>query len=94
MKHGIVIGGCLLALGAGGCASSTKLENKARIHEMRADRAAQARDYETAAAEQDRARELHEKAVKKAYKEGNTSGVVVPADVPYPPPPPEPPASE
>lgn len=87
MKLGIVMGGCLLALGAAGCASSTQLENKSRIHQVRADAAAEARDYEVAAREEEKARELHEKAVKKAYKEGKAGQVLVPSDVPYPPPP-------
>lgn len=88
MKLGIVIAGCLLALGAAGCASSTQLEDKARVHQLRADAAAQSQDYEKAAEEQEKAQRLHEKAVERAYKEGKAGEVVVPSDVPYPPPPP------
>ena len=76
------IGLCLLVAGAVGCASSTELENKSRIHSLRADAAASARDYEVAAKEQDKARDLHAKAVEKAYKEGRATEVEVPADVP------------
>ena len=76
------IGLCLLAIGFFGCASSTELENKARVHTLRADAAASVRDYNTAAHEKQEAEELHSKAVKKAYKEGRTSDVTVPADVP------------
>jgi hypothetical protein len=70
-------------LAAAGCASSTKLENEARIHTLRADAAARARDYDVAAREQHEAEELHRKAQKRAYEEGR-SDVIVPADVPGP----------
>ena len=75
----------LLVLGFVGCASSTELENRSRIHTLRADAAASARDYQVAAREQEKARDLHAKAVEKAYKEGTTVGVAVPADVPASP---------
>ena len=75
----------LLVVGAIGCASSTELENKSRIHTLRADAAASARDYEVAAREQEKARDLHAKAVEKAYKEGRTLDVAVPSDVPATP---------
>jgi hypothetical protein len=83
MKRTIVAVG-LLALGAGACASSTELENQARIHTLRADAAASRRDYDVAAAEKHEAQKLHAKAVYKAYKEGR-SDVPVPADVPATP---------
>lgn len=89
MKFGTVTACALFALGAVGCASSTKLENQSRIHEARAHDAARAQNYEVAAREQEKARELHDKAVKRAYKEGNAGEVTVPAEVPYPPPPPQ-----
>ena len=76
------IGMGLLCLGFFGCASSTELENKSRVHTMRADAAAGVRDYDTAAQEKHKAEELHAKAVKKAYGEGRTDDVTVPADVP------------
>jgi len=79
------IGLGLLIVGFVGCASSTELENKARVHTMRADAAASVRDYDTAAQEKQKAEELHAKAVKRAYKEGATNDVVVPSDVPAPP---------
>jgi len=79
------IGLSLLVLGFFGCASSTELENKSRVHTMRADAAAQSRDYDTAAQEKHKAEELHAKAVKKAYKEGATNDVEVPSDVPASP---------
>jgi len=79
------IGLGLLVAGFFGCASSTELENKARVHTLRADAAASVRDYDTAAAEKHKAQELHAKAVQKAYKEGNTSVVEVPGDVPATP---------
>lgn len=79
------IGLCLVVAGMFGCASSTELENKARVHSLRADAAAQARDYDTAAREKHEAEEMHAKAVKKAYKEGRTNEVVVPGEVPAPP---------
>ena len=75
----------LLALGAVGCASSTELENKARVHTLRADAAASTRDYARAASEKEEAQRLHSKAVKKAYKEGRTMDVEVPSDVPASP---------
>jgi hypothetical protein len=73
----------LLAVVAVGCASSTELENQARVHSLRADAAARARDYDHAAKEEEEAQELHQKAVKRAYKEGRAD-VIVPADVPGP----------
>lgn len=79
------IGLGLLVAGAIGCASSTELEDKSRVHSLRADAAASARDYQVAAREQEKARELHAKAVNKAYKEGRTIDVTVPADVPATP---------
>jgi len=75
----------LLVFGLVGCASSTELENKARVHTLRADAAASVRDYDTASQEKQKAEELHAKAVKRAYKEGTTNGVVVPSDVPASP---------
>jgi outer membrane murein-binding lipoprotein Lpp len=79
------IGLGLVVAGFFGCASSTDLENKSRVHTMRADAAASVRDYNTAASEKQRAEELHAKAVKRAYKEGVTNEVTVPSDVPAPP---------
>lgn len=76
------IGLAVIVAGAFGCASSTKLENEARVHTLRADAAASARDYATASDEQKEAERLHAKAVKKAYKEGRTEDVTVPSDVP------------
>lgn len=73
-----------IVCGAGACASSVELENQSRVHTLRADAAAQGRDYAVAAREKEEAQELHEKAMKKAYKEGRTD-VVVPADVSAPP---------
>ncbi len=78
------IGLGLIIVGLFGCASSTELEEKSRVHALRADAAAQARDYGRAAHEQEEAQELHEKAVKKAYKEGRAGEVVVPSAVPGP----------
>ncbi|HZS35427.1 MAG TPA: hypothetical protein VFF06_01295 [Polyangia bacterium] len=78
----------LLGLGAVGCANSTKLERESRLHYMRADAAGSVRDYNRAAAEKSEAERLHGKAVKKAYKEGNSPSVVIPAapeEVPAPP---------
>ncbi|HEX8950586.1 MAG TPA: hypothetical protein VF945_02020 [Polyangia bacterium] len=72
-------------MGAIGCASSTELENQARIHTLRADAAASTRDYSVAAEEKHEAQRLHAKAVEKAYKEGRTLDVAVPADVPASP---------
>jgi hypothetical protein len=68
-----------------GCASSTELENESRVHTLRADQAAKARDYTTAANEQHKAQELHAKAVERSYKEGGTNQVVIPGDVPATP---------
>jgi hypothetical protein len=79
------IGLGLLVMGFFGCASSTELENKSRVHTMRADAAASVRDYNTAAQEKQQAEELHAKAVKRAYKEGATNDVTVPSDVPVSP---------
>lgn len=92
--RGWIVGVSLLAVGTIGCADSVKLENQSREHTLRADAASRARDYELASREQSEAEKLHAKAVKKAYKEGRTDEVVVPADVPAPPtpkglPPPE-----
>lgn len=69
---------CVSLLGAAGCATSAELEQKARIHDMRADAAASVRDYDRAANEKEKAAHLHEKAVKKAYKEGLSSEVALP----------------
>lgn len=79
------IGLGLIVAGLFGCASSTELENKSRVHTMRADAAASVRDYDTAAREKHEAEELHAKAVNKSYKEGRTDDVQVPSDVPVNP---------
>ncbi|HEY2744211.1 MAG TPA: hypothetical protein VGL86_06300 [Polyangia bacterium] len=79
------IGLALLVCGFFGCASSTELENKSRVHTMRADAAASVRDYDTASREKHEAEDLHAKAVKKSYKEGRTDDVEVPSDVPASP---------
>ena len=71
-----------------GCASAAKIEREARVHDMRADAAAQVRDYDKAAQEKAEAQRLHAKAVKRAYKEGTTDVVVIPqapATVPHDP---------
>jgi len=80
-----IVGVGLLAIAAASCASSTKLENEARIHSLRADAAAQSRDYNLAAQEKQEAQRLHEKAVEKALKEGKGGNITVPGDVPYNP---------
>jgi hypothetical protein len=74
----------LLVAGLFGCASSSELENKSREHSLRADAAAQRRDYNAAAHEQQEARELHAKAVERAAKEGNTNQIPLPSDIPAP----------
>jgi hypothetical protein len=78
------------ALALGGCASSTKYEREAHQHDLRADAAAQLRDYDRAAAEKAEAARLHRKALKRAYQEGSSSAVVPlpPEQVPHEPPPP------
>jgi hypothetical protein len=71
-----------------GCASAAKLENQAKLHDMRADNAAQMRDYSKASAEKAEAERLHAKAVKRAYKEGTTDQVIIPtppSSVPHEP---------
>jgi hypothetical protein len=76
------------ALAFAGCASATQLEQQAKLHDMRADNAAQMRDYDKAAAEKAEAAHLHAKAVKRSYKEGTTEQVVIPtapASVPHAP---------
>jgi sRNA-binding protein len=83
MKRAIAIAG-FFAFAAIGCASSTELENQSRVHSLRADAAAQVRDYNRAAKEKEEAQNLHEKAVHRAEKEGRAPEVVVPADVPAP----------
>jgi hypothetical protein len=72
----------LLAVAVGtlaGCATSAQIEKEARLHDMRADAASTIRDYDVAAAEKHEAQRLHQKALKRAYKEGN-SGVVIPSE--------------
>lgn len=81
------------AIAFAGCASATKVEREAKIHDMRADAAGRMRDYDRAAAEKAEAERLHAKAVKRSYKEGTTDQVVIPtapAEVPHEPPPIEP----
>jgi hypothetical protein len=56
---------CLLV--AGGCASSASIEQRAAVHERRADEYASARDYDDAAREQRKADELHRKASEHAF---------------------------
>lgn len=70
-------------LAVAGCATSTQLENESRVHSLRADQFASLRQYDVASREQQEAERLHQKAEKKAYKEGR-SDVVVPAEVPAP----------
>jgi hypothetical protein len=65
-----------------GCATSSQLEDQSRVHGLRADAAARQHNYELAAAEKHKAADLHEQAVKKAYKEGNAGNVTVPSEVP------------
>ncbi len=72
--------------GFAGCATSTKLEREAREHQSRAQAAASVRDYDRAADEKAESERLHAKAVKKAYKEGNSSSVVIPEGPTQPPP--------
>jgi hypothetical protein len=67
---------CALALV--GCASASKLEREAKIHDQNADAAARLREYDRASAEKSEAQRLHAKAVKRAYKEGSTEQVVIP----------------
>ena len=83
MRRWMLAVGLILGGAVAGCASSTQLENEARVHSLRADAAAHGRDYNTAYKEQEKARELHNDAVQKAYKEGRPD-VYVPADVPAP----------
>ncbi len=74
------------ALGFAGCANSMALERASRDHEARASSLAQARDYDDAAMEHREAQRLHAKAVKKAYKEGNSASVAIPEPPSQPPP--------
>jgi hypothetical protein len=67
------------ALALAGCASAAKLEQQAKLHDMRADAAASVRDYDKAAAEKAEAARLHAKAVKRSYEEGTTEQIVVPS---------------
>jgi hypothetical protein len=75
----------LVIAGLVGCASSSELEEKSRVHSLKADAAAQQRNYAKAAKEQQEAQELHAKAVERAYKEGTANQLVVPSDLPAPP---------
>lgn len=75
----------LLLAGLFGCASSAELENQSRMHSLRADAAAQQRDYGAAAREQREAQDLHAKAVEKAAKEGNTNQIPLPSEIPASP---------
>ncbi len=84
MKLRMTLVGALACL-AFGCATSTELEDKARMHGLRADQAAARGDYTLAATEKDEADRLHAKAVKRAYKHGETANVEVPANLPPPP---------
>jgi len=79
------IGLGLLLAGLFGCASSAELENQSRIHSLRADAAAQRRDYNAAAHEQHEAQQLHAKAVERAASEGNTNQIPLQSDVPASP---------
>lgn len=78
MRKIVLMGVCLSLFAGFGCATSGQLEQKARIHDMRADAAASVRDYDRAADEKAEANRLHAKAVKKAYKEGLSSEVALP----------------
>ncbi len=79
----------------GACATAQETERKAQLHDQRADQYAAARDYDRAAAEKERANELHRKAINKAQKEGTSLAPApvetsAPAPVPgpeYTPPP-------
>ena len=87
----LLLGLGVFGLTLAGCATSTQIEREARLHDMRADAAANIRDYDRASQEKAEAERLHAKAVKRAYKEGNAAGVVIPAtpsEVPHEPPPP------
>jgi hypothetical protein len=81
----VLLVGAALLVGAG-CANSTALERASREHETRAQSLAQARDYDDAAVEHHEAQRLHAKAVKKAYKEGNSASVAIPEPPTQPPP--------
>jgi len=66
------------------CATSSQIEDQARMHADRSEHAAARGDYELAAREKQKADSQHAKAVKRAYKQGQTAGVEVPANVPPP----------
>ena len=57
------------------CASSTQLERDAQVHQLRAQRAMERNDFDRAENERMEAARLHEKAVRRAYKEGNAGNV-------------------
>jgi hypothetical protein len=88
MRRTVLLVGALAFVG---CASATQIEHEAKIHDLRADAAAQTRDYDRAAAEKAEAARLHAKAVKRAYKQGTTYEVVIPTpptETPHEAPPP------
>jgi len=57
----------LVALMAGGCATSESLEQRAREHDARADRFASVRDYAAADREQRKAQDLRRRATERPY---------------------------
>lgn len=86
MRRLMLCGG-LLVLAAGGCASSSTLEARARDHEVSADRYAANRNYAAAAREQTKADNLRRKANERAWEQTTVTPPVAPPAVPMIPPP-------
>jgi hypothetical protein len=86
MRHILVFGG-LLALVAGGCASSQSIQQRAAEHQAQADRYASARQYDAAAREQRKADELSRKAAERLYDESTVTPPIAPPAEPAIPPP-------
>lgn len=94
MSRSLMFAG-VLALLAGGCASSSDTERRADVHDARARRAAAYEDYDQAAMEKHEANRLHAKAAVQRANEAADGEVVAPPtppppEVPPPPPPVEP----
>jgi hypothetical protein len=83
----LMLCGGLLVLAAGGCASTSTLEARARDHEMSADRYAADRNYAAAAQEQTKADDLRRRANERASQQPTVTPPVAPPAVPMIPPP-------
>jgi hypothetical protein len=91
MSRSLMFAG-VVALLAGGCASSSETERRAQAHDARARQAAAYEDYDHAAQEKHKADRLRAKAAEQRAHESLDEGIapapapIAPSEAPVPPP--------